>query len=184
MTRVRDSFCSFCGTAFAEATGYPRRCAACGSEIWANPVPVGVALVPIASDARVGLLVIRRAIPPHIGKLALVGGFLEEHESWQAGCVREVREETGVTIDAAAIAPFWFTSTEPRPNRVLLFGVAERIERAALAPFAPNHEVSERGVVFGPDGLDDVLAFPLHAEAARRFFRERTITGAHGFESI
>jgi hypothetical protein len=42
---------------------------------------------------------------------------------------------------------------------------------------APNTEVSERGVVFGPDGLDEVFAFSLHAEAARRYFAGRGVTG-------
>jgi len=76
---TRDSFCSYCGTAFAQAT-YPRTCASCGVEIWANPVPVAVVLAQIVDGYRTGLLVVRRAIPPAIGKLALVGGFIEEHE--------------------------------------------------------------------------------------------------------
>ena len=36
------------------------------------------------------------------------GGFLEEHESWQQGGAREVREETGAEIDVATILPMWF----------------------------------------------------------------------------
>jgi hypothetical protein len=32
--------------------------------------------------------------------------------------------------------------------------------------------------VFGPDGLDPGFAFPLHADAARRFFAERGVGGA------
>jgi ADP-ribose pyrophosphatase YjhB (NUDIX family) len=181
MTLTRDTYCSFCGTAYAPPLAYPRTCAACKTQIWANPIPVSVVLVPVMQGARTGLLVIRRAIEPRKGKLALVGGFLEEHERWAEGGAREVREEAGVAVDPATIAPFWFTSTEPRPNRVLLFGVAAPIDAGALGAYEPNHETSERGLVFGPGGLDDVFAFPLHAEAARRFFAARGIGGDHAF---
>ncbi len=153
-------------------------------QTWANPIPVSVVLVPVISNAQTGLLVVRRAIPPQIGKLALVGGFLEEHERWQEGGAREVREETGAIIDPTTIEPMWFTSTEPRPNRVLLFGLAATIEAAALPPFVANAEVSERGIIFGPDGLEDIFAFPLHARAARRFFEARASSGAPEFRKV
>lgn len=181
MPGVRDTFCSYCGARYPAEAAYPKTCASCGVTIWANPIPVAVVLAQITDGSRTGLLVIRRAIPPGIGKLALVGGFVEEHESWQAGGAREVREETGVVVDPSTLQPLWFTSSEPRPNRVLLFGVAPAQPAAALPPFTPDSETSERGVIFGPDGLDAVFAFPLHVEAARRYFVERNERGAHGF---
>jgi ADP-ribose pyrophosphatase YjhB (NUDIX family) len=181
---TRDAHCSFCGTAFPPPLGYPRTCASCGSTVWANPIPVSVVLVPVRRGGRVGLLVVRRGIEPAIGKLALVGGFLEEHETWQQGGAREVREEVGVTVDPSKIEPFWFTSTQPRPSRVLLFGVHEEVDGSALAPFSPNHETLARGLVFGPRGLEDVFAFPLHVEAARRFFASRAVEGGHDFAEV
>jgi len=177
---TRDSFCSYCGTAFAQAT-YPRTCASCGVEIWANPVPVAVVLAQVVDGYRTGLLVVRRGIPPAIGKLALVGGFIEEHESWQHAGAREVREETGATVDPAALEPMWFASSDPRPNRVLMFAIAPPMPVSALPAFAANHEASERGLIYGPGGLADVFAFPTHVEAARRYFAERNVTGPHGF---
>ena len=123
----------------------------------------------------------RRAIPPGVGKLALVGGFIEEHEAWQAAGAREVREETGVIVDPAALAPLGYASSEPRPNRVLLFSLAPPQPAHALPAFASDAEASERGVIFGPGGLDEVFAFSLHIEAARRYFADRGETSAHGF---
>jgi ADP-ribose pyrophosphatase YjhB (NUDIX family) len=184
MSLTRDTFCSFCGTAYDTAQApltYPRTCTGCKTQVWANPIPVSVVLVPVVGDGRTGLLVVRRAIEPRKDKLALVGGFLEEHETWAEGGAREIREETGVVVDSARLTPFWFTSTAPRPNRVLLFSVAEPIDASTLGPYVKNAETSERGLVFGPDGLDDVFAFPLHAEAARRFFAERSLTGEHAY---
>jgi ADP-ribose pyrophosphatase YjhB (NUDIX family) len=181
MQRVRDTFCSFCGTRYGEPLAYPRTCASCEIEIWANPIPVCVVLVPIVDGDRTGLLAIRRAIPPAIGKLALVGGFLEEHESWQQGAAREVREETNVSVDADALEPLWFASSSPKPNRVMLFSVAPPVRADRLPRFESDSETSERGVVFGPGGLEDVFAFSRHIEAAKRFFASRGITGPHAF---
>src|SRR5262245_9284002 len=151
MNKVRDAFCSFCGTAHTSTT-YPRTCPSCATTIWANPIPVAVALVPVQVKARRGLLVVRRGMGSARGTLALVGGFLEEHESWQDGAARECREETGVIIDAKKLEPFWYASSEPRPNRVLLFAVAPTLD--TLPPHVANAETAERGVVFGLEGLD------------------------------
>lgn len=178
---VRDSYCSFCGTKYPEPLAYPRTCTSCTTQVWANPIPVSVVLVPVVDGARTGLLVVRRAIQPKLGLLALVGGFLEEHESWQQGGAREVREETGAEIDVSSIVPMWFASSAPRPNRVLLFSTAKAIAASNLPRFHEDHETSERGLVFGPEGLAEVFAFPLHVEAARRYFADRGITGFHAF---
>lgn len=178
---MRDSFCSHCGAAFPAPLAYPRTCASCGVTIWANPIPVAVVLVPVVQGDRTGLLVVRRGIEPGKGKLALVGGFVEEEETWQVGGAREVREEANVTVDAGTVVPFWFTSTAPKPNRVLLFGLAEPLATESLAPFEANSETLARGLVFGPAGLDEVFAFSLHAAAAKRYFASRNARGAHEF---
>ena len=181
MSLTRDTFCSFCGTAYEVPLRYPRTCTSRKTQVWANPIPVSVVLVPVDKDGKTGLLVIRRGIPPGKDKLALVGGFLEDHETWAEGGAREILEETNVAVDATKLTALWFTSTAPRPNRVLLFSVAPRLDASALGPCEGNAETLERGLVFGPDGLDEAFAFPLHVEAARRFFAERSVTGAHAY---
>jgi ADP-ribose pyrophosphatase YjhB (NUDIX family) len=173
---IANAFCNHCGTKFPEPLGYPRTCPSCAAQIWANPIPVAVALVPVGD----GLLAIRRAIPPGVGKLALVGGFIEEHESWQAACAREVREEANVAIDPASLRVLWVASSEPKPNRVLIFAVSEPVA-GDLPPFLANAETLERGVIRGPGGLESDFVFSTHIEAARRYFASRGITRDHGF---
>ena len=178
--RVRDSFCNYCGTKYDVLT-YPRSCASCKTQVWANPIPVAVVLVQVRDGDRTGLLVVRRAIQPQLGKLGIVGGFVEEHESWQEGAAREVREETGVLIDPSKIEPMYYASSSPKPNRILMFSVSPEMPVEALPPFVPSSETSERGLVFGPGGLEAVFAFSLHVEAAQRYFSQRGISGPHDF---
>jgi 8-oxo-dGTP diphosphatase len=57
---------------------------------------VGVGAV-IVDGGRV--LLVRRGTEPLLGKWTLPGGMLEVGESLTAGVVREVREETGLTVE-------------------------------------------------------------------------------------
>ena len=91
------------------------------------------------------------------------------------------RQETSVEIDPAGLVPMHYASSSPKPNRVLLFAVAQPIDAASLPPFAPDDETAERGVIFGPAGIDEVFAFSLHADAVRRYFAERGIDGPHAY---
>lgn len=182
---IRDTYCSSCGTAYPDTSRYPRICARCGLQIWSNPIPVSLVLLPIETGSgQTGILVVRRAIEPKIGLLGLVGGFLESHETWQSGGAREVFEEADVRIDPATLSPFWFVSTEPTPNRVLLFSTAPAAREEGLPPFHPSSESSERGAVFGPEGLSEIFAFPLHVRAVERFFSERGMGGPHGYRRL
>ena len=170
--------CVRCGTAFPDPASSPRTCASCGTTTWDNPIPVVVVLVPVPGP---GLLVVRRGIEPGAGLLALPGGFLEAHETWQEGAAREVREETGVELDPAALRPVTFASSSPRPNRVLLFVEAPPVSE--LPPFTSDGETAERGAVHGPEGLAAAFAFELHAAAAASFFATRGVTGPSGFRA-
>ena len=178
---LRDTFCSYCGTAFPPPLKYPRSCIKCETKIWSNPIPVSVVLVPVRHGNGEGLLVVRRSIEPKVGLLALTGGFLEDHETWQQGGAREVREETGLVIDHTTLSAFFFASSAPRPNRVLLYSVARPIDVTALPPFAPSNETSERGLIFGPEGLEPIFAFDLHAAVVQRYFAASGITGPNRY---
>src|SRR5262245_9150289 len=98
----RDSHCAFCGAGFSdaevEARRWPRTCSGCGNISYKNPIPVAVLLLPVRVESALGLLVIRRGIPPQVGHLALPGGFVDFGETWQAACARELFEETGIRI--------------------------------------------------------------------------------------
>lgn len=59
-------------------------------------------------------LFIRRKFPPFADELAFPGGFVDKHETTQEAAVRELREETGITIDERKLRLFGVFS---HPNR-------------------------------------------------------------------
>jgi|HigsolmetaAR202D_1030399.scaffolds.fasta_scaffold00044_44 ADP-ribose pyrophosphatase len=157
---LKDSHCSFCGSPFEPEQSWPRHCGHCGNTSYRNPLPVAVTLLPVDD----GLLVIRRAIPPHQGRLALPGGFIDYGESWQAACARELYEESGVRVAPESIE--LVTVRSAPDGTVLIFGKAPKLSEADLARFESNSEVLERLIIRSPQPL----AFPLHSEVVELFF--------------
>lgn len=178
--RVKDSNCSYCGTAFGPAAGWPRTCAACGATAYRNPLPVAIALLPVRDDAGTGLAVIRRTIEPGRGLLALPGGFIDHGETWVQAVVRELVEETGIEASAAPVLAD--TLTDPEGGFLLVFGLLPLRDAAELPASVPTDETEGWEVLRAPAEL----AFPLHTLAVRRWFDGGyggyDAHGAHGAE--
>jgi ADP-ribose pyrophosphatase YjhB (NUDIX family) len=160
---TKNSHCSYCGAVFDAQQPWPRTCADCASISYVNPLPVAVLLLPV--DA--GVLVVRRAIPPRQGQLALPGGFIDQGESWQAAAAREMREETNITVTVDEIRLFDVHSAPD--GTLLVFGTAPRRRSLDLPAFSANVEVGERTVLAQPEPL----AFPLHTRVVERWFAGR-----------
>lgn len=157
----QNSHCSYCGTAFSRGDGWPRTCGRCGNMTFLNPLPVAVVLVP----ADGGLVVIRRGVEPCLGKLALPGGYINLGESWEEAGAREVMEETGIMLNPADIRNFGVGNGSD--GVIVIFGVASPPSPVDIPPFKPNEESTERLIL--RQAID--LAFPLHTEIVRSFFR-------------
>jgi ADP-ribose pyrophosphatase YjhB (NUDIX family) len=157
----KDTHCSYCGSAFAADASWPRTCASCKAISYKNPLPVAVLLVPVGA----GLLLVRRAIEPRRGSLALPGGYINHGESWQDAAARELFEETGVRVSASGVQHF---ATKSAPDGTLLvFGVSDSIREESLPTFVPTDETSE--IVVAPAPTE--LAFSLHTETMRAYFK-------------
>lgn len=69
-----------------------KRCGSCGFVYYHN---ASAAVVAVIRNSCGELLVARRAFSPAKGTLDLPGGFVDPGESIEAGCLREIKEETG-----------------------------------------------------------------------------------------
>jgi ADP-ribose pyrophosphatase YjhB (NUDIX family) len=125
-----------------------------------NPLPVTIVLVPIDD----GLLLVRRNIEPHKGKLALPGGYIDLGESWQEAGTREVFEETGIRVDPAGIQ--LVTVYSAPDGTIIIVSQAAPLHSADLPDFVLNDEATERAVISAPEDL----AWPLHSQAVAAYF--------------
>ncbi|GAA2465128.1 NUDIX domain-containing protein [Streptomyces macrosporus] len=160
----RITHCPFCGTAYPGDAVWPRDCPGCDETLWANPLPVAVALQPVVTDAGGrGLVVVRRDIEPGRGELALPGGYVETGETWEQAAVRELWEETGLEAAADDVRLFDVRTT---PRTVLVFGLLPARNAEGLPPSAPTAEATEWLVL--EEAVE--LVFPTHTEAMREYF--------------
>ena len=114
-----------------------------------------------------GVLAIRRAIPPALGKLALPGGFVNWGETWQEAGAREVKEETGISILPDELTLLGASSVAE--GVVLLFSRARERTLEEAAWQADPAEISEIVVLREPCEL----AFSTHTEQLAAHFAER-----------
>jgi ADP-ribose pyrophosphatase YjhB (NUDIX family) len=157
----KNSHCSFCGTRFNDEP-WPRTCRACGQTSYLNPLPVVVALLPIGD----GLVGVRRNIEPKRGTLTLPGGYVDLNETWQEGAVRELREETGISIDPGEIR--LYDVQNGLDDTLVIFGLATPQPRDRLKPFQ-SRETQEIALIDRPMEL----GWPNHTVIVARYFAER-----------
>src|SRR5204862_7651540 len=132
---------------------------------------VAMVLCPVDTGDGPGLVVIRRDIEPARGELALPGGFIETGETWQEAATRELREETGIPADPAAVRLFDVISTYGTINVFALLPVRPAAE---LPPSVRTEEASEWLVITGPR----VLAFSTATDAVARYFASSHVASA------
>ena len=89
-------FCPKCGSEnFEIHNALSRHCSDCGFTYYQNPRASTAAFI---LNSKGELLVVRRAKDPAKGTLDLPGGFVDNEETAEQGMVREIKEETGLTV--------------------------------------------------------------------------------------
>lgn len=140
------AFCQCCASPLERGTPI-QECSECGLQIWHNPTPVALAVVPLLEDLNSGggrLLAVRRSIPPKVGSFSFPGGHVDFMESIEQAALRELKEETGFDIgDDTPIR--LLGSMVPPVNKLLVFCAFPPLPRSAILDFVENREASEAG---------------------------------------
>lgn len=97
----RYRFCPCCGGEYGSdarhASGGYFHCQKCDYRFFQNAKPSCTAVIAAPDDPS-RILLLTRSTPPHIGKLALPGGFVDYGESPETSVAREVLEETELVV--------------------------------------------------------------------------------------
>jgi ADP-ribose pyrophosphatase YjhB (NUDIX family) len=89
-------FCPICGATLQieMIEGKERKyCPKCDFVNYRNPLPVALAIAVKDKD----FLLVKRGLPPGKGMWASPSGFIEIRETAEEACLRELKEETGVS---------------------------------------------------------------------------------------
>jgi NAD+ diphosphatase len=168
-------FCPQCATALAPIEqledGGPKtrlRCTACDFTHWNNPTPVLAAVVECV-DREGQILLARNAAWSH-RMFALITGFMEAGETPQEGVVREVTEETGLTVDALSLIGVYDFQ---RMNQVIIAYHAQARGQIVLSPELAEYKLfAPQDVRCWPAGTGYALADWLRARGHEPEFIE------------
>ncbi len=166
--RSHARFCPYCATplVLADDHGTDRpTCAACGFIAYRNPAPaVGVIL-----ERKDRIVLVRRRWEPKAGLWTLPAGFMEYGESPEQTAIREVREETGLTVEVSALHGAYRGGSESGA-RVLLLVYLARIRSGRLRA---GDDASDVG--WFEFGTFPELAFTSHRRALREYDAVRAV---------
>lgn len=162
----------FCPRCARPLTVLERRveCGSCGLVHYANPIPAVAALV---RDDEGRLLLARRAQEPYAGRWDTPGGFLEEGEHPVEALIRELEEETGLTVAVGDFVGVFPDAYGEGPDAVEIVNLVWEATIVSGEP-APADDVSELGW-FALDALppDDELSFRWIAPMLREWAGRR-----------
>ena len=161
----RARFCGECGAPTEAAEGgFVRNCTAdeCGAHIYPRTDPAVIMLVVLPpSDGRPARCLLARHPRLPAGMYSTLAGFVEPGESLEEAVVREVREETGVQVDAVR-----YIASQPWPfpaSLMIGFRARATTERIEIDPEELGEArwfTAEEVAAFG-DSTDDHASFRL-----------------------
>lgn len=131
------NYCSNCGKPISKIL--PTTCQYCGTTFYRNPRLCAGAL--IVKDGEI--LLAKRAIEPWCGYWDIPGGYCEAFETPEECAVREVYEETGISIRISGFYGVWKepTTSEDYGDNICIYFLAEPLEDTNMEPV--DKEMSE-----------------------------------------
>lgn len=163
------SYCPKCGSAYFEENNFKsKHCSNCGFTYYANPCSATAAFI---LNGKGELLVARRGKEPAIGTLDLPGGFVDNDESGEQGIIREIREETGLCVEAPA---YLFSIPNIYPYSGFLVHTLDMFYQC---------QVEGEPEVKAEDDVSELMWIPMHEVYVERFGLKSVREAVHRFLS-
>ncbi|MEQ8355750.1 MAG: NAD(+) diphosphatase [Kiloniellaceae bacterium] len=168
---ARHGFCGICGAAtVSEKGGHQRRCTDSGCDATHFP-RTDPAVIMLVHDGGDRCLLGRQPFWPP-GMHSTLAGFVEPGESLEEAVTREIWEEVGLKIDAAAVR-YHSSQPWPFPSSIML-GFHARAEAAPLNLGPDELEsagwYSRAGLMNSPE--DETFKLPRRDSIARRLIED------------
>lgn len=142
-------------------------CISCEFVHWDNPKPVTATIVPMGE----GLVLVKRKYEPYVDDWCLPGGFMESKEQPEESAIREVCEETGLTVEIDRLLGAY--SPGKGINVVILFYLAKPVSVTyGTSAMSPGDDASEVQC-FARKELPPNVAFELHRRMIAEFFERK-----------
>ncbi|MCU0496638.1 MAG: GNAT family N-acetyltransferase [Anaerolineae bacterium] len=155
-------YCPICThkLVIAEEGGRMRpTCPNCGYVHYVNPVPT----VGVMIEMDGGLVLIKRARPPHQGEWTFPSGYVEADERLEEAAIREAEEETGLQVEILELLDVNSYPEGPPASGIMIFYRARPIGGRLQA----GDDASEARVF--PLGELPILPFRTHREVLARW---------------
>ena len=126
-------FCPICGTTLqiGMLEGKERKyCPKCDFVDYKNPLPVALAIAVKDKD----FLLIKRGLPPRKGMWASPSGFIETGETAEEACLRELKEETGVSGEIVKLVGVVRREDKEVYGDMLIVGYLVKVGNEELTP--------------------------------------------------
>ena len=154
---MKMTHCVACGNSH-DQDQFPKKCAGCQHEMFVNPIPVVILLVPVLNK---GVLIQKRGISPGLGQMALISGYVDNGETPEQAAIREAQEECGLKINSATFRGFAYGDSK---KNLLILMESHTVDESAIK-FLPNPEVFE--ISYANSAQE--LAFGAHTEFLKNY---------------
>lgn len=135
-----------------------------------SPLAVGVAVVKVKREGKLGLLGFKRGIPPFVGGVAFPGGFVNQNEGSKEASIRELSEETNLILQDETMWQHIGEKKTPA-NQLLIFYKYNDVlnwEDVEKAYDSLADKSESQGLVFLDENTE--MCFSLHSEIRDEVF--------------
>lgn len=162
---VEYRYCPRCGGSLERRVVKPNEpqrlvCAACSFIFYQDPKVVAATIFTLDS----GIVLLKRAVEPALGKWVFPGGYVDRGESVQEAAIRETREESRLEVSLVSLLNVY---SYPRSPNVIVVYTAEIVGGQLAAG-----DESLEAALFAPDAIPwPELAFDSTRDALKDYIR-------------